>query len=287
MQMADKFPGTLDERGAIAYFKIAAGLPVWAGFSTRKGGHSTGAYAGANMAFHVGDRPEAVAANRRLLAQAATGRVADFYTATQVHGCRCLEVKDSLSPAALACMEADALMTAVPGLLLGILTADCLPVVIIDRRCRAVAVAHAGWRGLLAAVVPATIAALRQGYGVEAGDLRVYCGPGIGRCCYRVGKEVVVRFAASSPFRGHDSWYERRPDGYYLDLPRLLWLQLRAVGLPAAAISLLRTCTACNSFFFSYRRDHGITGRQIAFAGLDAGAGDGHISAESRLRCLS
>ena len=153
------------------------------------------------MAYHVGDRRETVRTNRRQLAAAATGgRVDDFCTVSQVHGRNCFVVADHLPASGRPPVEADALVTARPGILLGILTADCLPVIIVDRRCRAVAVVHAGWRGLLAGVVPATLEVLERRYGIGAADLRVYCGPAIGRCCYRVGDEVVEQFAARPPF---------------------------------------------------------------------------------------
>jgi copper oxidase (laccase) domain-containing protein len=122
-------------------------------------------------------------------------------------------------------------------------------------------------------VVPATLEVLERRFGIGTADLRVYCGPAIGRCCYRVGDEVVEQFAARPPFDRDDSWLHRLPAGCRLDLVRLQLLQLWACGLPREGVSVLSACTACDNFFFSYRRDRGITGRQIAFAGLVGAAG--------------
>ena len=261
----------LDESGPISYLTIDTGLPVWAAFSTRKGGISEPPYATANMAYHVGDDSLRVKENRRLLSVAVTGREeVPVYTASQVHGNRFL-LLDCSTPMAVNELEnqpADSLITASREILLGIMTADCLPVLLIDRQARAVAAVHAGWRGILARVVPRTITAMEVNYGVNPADLLVLLGPCISRCCYQVGEELIRKFAAEPPFAADHTWHEELSGNYYLDLVRLQVLQLQEMGVLPAAIKSADLCTACENFFFSYRREHGITGRQIAVVGL-------------------
>ncbi len=269
--MKHNSPFDLDESGPISYLSIDTGLPVWAAFSTRKGGISDPPYATANMAYHVGDDPRMVEENRLLLSAAVTGREGvPVCTASQVHGNRFL-LLDSSTPMAINELEnqpADSLITAARGILLGIMTADCLPVLLIDRQARAVAAVHAGWRGLLARVVPRTMKAMEINYGVAPADLLVLLGPCIGRCCYQVGEELIRKFAAELPFAVDHTWYDELSGDYYLDLVRLQVLQLQEMGVLPTAVKVADLCTACKNFFFSYRREHGIMGRQIAVVGL-------------------
>ncbi|MEA2108341.1 MAG: peptidoglycan editing factor PgeF [Pseudomonadota bacterium] len=267
--MKSKLAFGLDGSGAISYFTIDTGLPVWAAFSTRKGGISDPPYATANMAYHVGDDSLRVKENRRLLSVAVTGSEGvPVYTASQVHGCSFLAVDGTMSANELEAQPADSLITAERGILLGMMTADCLPVLLIDRQARAVAAVHAGWRGILARVVPRTMRAMEMNYGVTPADLLVLLGPCIGHCCYQVGEELIKKFAAEPPFAVDHKWHEELSGNYYLDLVRLQVLQLQELGVLPAAIKVANLCTACENFFFSYRREHGITGRQIAVVGL-------------------
>jgi len=271
--MKNNLPFGLDESGPISYLSIDTGLPVWVAFSTRKGGVSEPPYATANMAYHVGDDPRMVKENRRLLSIAVTRREGiPVYTASQVHGNRFL-LLDNITPMAVNTLEnqpADSLITADRGILLGIMTADCLPVLLIDRQARAVAAVHAGWRSILAGIVPRTMRAMEMHYGVRPADLLVLLGPCIGRCCYQVGEELIRKFAAESLFAAEHTWYEKLSGDYYLDLLRLQILQLQDHGVLPTAIKMAKLCTACGNFFFSYRRERGITGRQIAIVGLMA-----------------
>ncbi len=263
----------LDESGPIPYLSIDTGLPVWVAFSTRKGGVSGPPYATANMAYHVGDDPRLVKENRRLLSVAVTRRKGvPVYTASQVHGnyFLLLDSRTSMAAKTLENQPADSLITADREILLGIMTADCLPVLLIDRQSRAVAAVHAGWRGILARVVPRTMRAMERNYGVSTADLLVLLGPCIGRCCYQVGKDLIRKFAVEPPFIAERTWYEELSGDYYLDLLRLQVLQLQDYGVLPTAIKMANLCTACGNFFFSYRREHGITGRQIAVVGLMA-----------------
>ncbi len=270
--MTNNLPFTLDESGPVSYLTFDTGLPVWLAFSTRKGGVSRPPFVSANMAYHVGDDPGSVAENRRRLAAAVCScRDVPLYTASQVHGCHVLPVNRGMPIGELEKQPADSLVTADRGILLGIMTADCLPVLLIDRKLRAVAAVHAGWRGIMARIVPRTVAAMKKLHGIAAVDLLVVLGPCIGRCCYQVGEELVREFAAQPPFAADSTWYEQASGDYHLDLVQLQALQLREAGVPPAALAVASRCTACENFFFSYRREHGITGRQIALVGLTDG----------------
>lgn len=266
---------TLDDQGPITYLRVESELPIQCGFTTRFGGVSTTPYASANMGFHVGDDPQLVRRNRQLLAAMLAGgrRSLPLVTVSQVHGNRCQVVED-VAPGALqqlADQQADALLTSRSGVLLGVLTADCLPVIVVDRQCRGIAVVHAGWRGILARVVPRTLAAMAARFAVQLEDVLVFFGPCIGSCCYQVGPELVERFVRELPFAADLSWRTKEDDGdCHLDMPRLQRLQLEALGVPESSIHETGRCTCCENFFFSYRSDHAITGRQIAFAGFQA-----------------
>lgn len=189
----------------------------------------------------------------------------------------------------------DALITSEPGILLTIRVADCLPVLIADRRLRVVAVAHAGWRGALARVIGKTAGELRRGFGSRPVDLVAVLGPSIGRCCYEVGEEVIDAFRGQ--FRESDAFFHkptteaepqrsdlryrllfhtqappghrRERSGLHLDLVAVARAQLREAGLKASAIHASEYCTCCHrELFFSHRRDAGRAGRMMAAIGI-------------------
>ena len=184
----------------------------------------------------------------------------------QVHGASVVEAPWEGTP------EADASVASGAGWLLGIKTADCLPVLLVDPERRLVAAAHAGWRGTAAGVAARAVEALvRRGSRPE--DLLAALGPGIGPCCYEVSTDLADRFEAAF---GAGVVDRSRP------APRLdLWESnaraLVAAGLLPARIDRLERCTACERpLFFSHRRDGGATGRQVAW--IAPGAASGAIS---------
>ena len=148
--------------------------------TTREGGASLGAWQGLNLGDHVGDDPEAVAANRVLLQRSLPGGTSVQWL-QQVHG---IDVVHASRGCAVP--EADACWTDEPGIACAVLTADCLPVLFCDRSATVVAAAHAGWRGLCAGVLEATVAALP----VDPGELLAWLGPAIGPTAFEVGPEV-------------------------------------------------------------------------------------------------
>jgi YfiH family protein len=231
------------------------------GFSTRRGGVSTGRYATLNLGAKWGDDPEHVAHNRRRLAAAAGFDWTRLYTAKQVHGARVALVVEGTLAERVAATEADVVVTAVPGVVVGVYTADCVPILLADDEGR-VAAAHAGWRGTVAGVAGAAVEALVS-IGAERERLRAALGPSICARCFEVGDEVAdafARLAPSSVIRHDDG---RRP---HVDLWEANRLVLAAAGVPEAAIDAAPPCTMCEpERFFSFRRDGAGIGQQLSF----------------------
>jgi YfiH family protein len=209
---------------------------------------SEGPYASLNLGRKSGDEVEHVDKNRRIACEAIGADVARLALNFQVHSTRVRRAE----PASRG-EQADGLWTDEPGLPILALSADCLPLALArtDGGRPAVAVLHAGWRGLLEGIVPAGVEAL------GGGSLAAAIGPGIGPCCYEVGEEVAA------PFRerfGDDVVQEGR-----LDLWTSAARALRAAGVDR--VDRFDRCTACEpETFFSHRRDHGRTGRQGVIA---------------------
>jgi polyphenol oxidase len=220
-------------------------------FTTRRGGGSSGPYASLNLGFSTDDDPESAARNRvRVLADIGAPPAAFMY---QTHSAE-VRVLDQLAQASER-VRVDGQATALAGITPAALGADCLPVAIAGGG--AVAVVHAGWRGLEGGVIAAGVRAIRDLVGDDRVELGAAIGPGAGPCCYEVGPEVHARFTA----------YELARRGDNLDLKAVAAAQLESAGV--AAIHDLGMCTICApALFFSHRRDAGITGRQAGLAWL-------------------
>jgi YfiH family protein len=151
-----------------------------------------------------------------------------------------------------------------------VFTADCVPVLLADPRTGACAAVHAGWRGVVAGVAGAAVRALIEGHGSRPADLRVALGPCIGICCFEVGPEVAAAFAAARPPAGGEGVVHTiaggRPGHPHIDLRRALALELAGLGVPAQQVDVSSACTRCDPErrFYSYRRDDGRTGAQMA-----------------------
>jgi len=224
----------------------------------RGGGVSEGPYASLNLAAHVGDRPDAVAANRLLLREAAHLPGEPLWL-EQVHGTGVVRHAGSVA----APPSADAAVAFEPGRVCVVMTADCLPVVFADRAGTRVAVAHAGWRGLAAGVLQATIASLE----VAAADLHAWLGPAIGPMAFEVGPEVRDAYLANLALPGTSACFTLNESGRYLaDLYGLARLVLGAAGV--TSVHGGGWCTLEDARrFFSFRRD-GVTGRMATLAWL-------------------
>ena len=220
----------------------AEGSRVRVAFSDRNGGVSDAPFHTLNLGLFVGDEEGAVWENRIRVGKAAGFDADDLALAKQVHGA---DVAEATAGGMVG--EADVLVTDKTGPVIGILTADCAPVV-LEGTSR-IGIAHAGWRGVVGGAVEASVNAVGS---VE----RAWIGPSIHACCYEVGPEVVEAFEAKDlPVA----------DGSRVDPARSAAVLLRRAGVEQVVVSDI--CTSCDERYFSYRRD-GVTGRQGAFAWL-------------------
>jgi len=180
----------------------------------------------------------------------------------QVHGATVEEAPWAGRP------KADASVASEPGFLLGIETADCLPVLLVDPKRRAVAAVHAGWRGTALGVTRAAVAALSRG-GSRPTDLLAALGPGIGPCCYEVGEDVKSAFGP-----GGAAFFQEAPGGRdHLDVRAANRQQLIEAGLDPVRIGSVDECTFCRrDLYHSYRRDGPGSGRMISFVGFRSGS---------------
>jgi len=234
--------------------------------TTRSGGVGQAPYDTLNLGSGAGDEPEVVLANRAILRQNVPG---EPFWLKQVHGVQVADADDqSLSEGAGSPPEVDAAVTSVPGRVLAILTADCLPVVIADQQGTVLGAAHAGWRGLAGGVLESCLSAMRQKVPTASG-WRAWIGPGIGPQVFQVGEDVRQAFEG----KGADCAGMFQPDptapGKWLaDLPGLARWRLRALGVQEVEACGLCTVTDPANRFFSYRRDRQ-TGRMATIAWLD------------------
>ncbi len=222
--------------------------------TTRSGGISLAPWNSFNLGAHVGDDPRHVAENRLLLSSALP---AEPLWLNQVHG---ISVADAVTdPAGIA---ADAAVAHAPGAVCVVMTADCLPVLFCDRAGSVVAAAHAGWRGLAAGVLEATIASM----GVPPERLLAWLGPAIGPENFEVGDEVRAAFLGDDP--AASGAFKAKSSGKWLaDIYQLARLRLQRAGV--LSISGGQWCTVADAErFFSYRRD-GVTGRMATLIWLD------------------
>jgi YfiH family protein len=262
------------------------------GFSTRTGGESLlGGEPALNLGFTDWDARASVAANRAKFTAAVAAKQMTLVTLRQIHS----DVIHVIATPAADAPKADALATRTPGLLLGVQTADCVPILLADTRQRVVAAIHAGWRGTLARIAVKALGRMRMQFGTRPRDVVAALGPAIGRCCYEVGPEVAQAFAAQ--FRAAADWFDgpfdqlangeeplwlpwltMMPPGHVPPPPRVQ-LDLRAAnrwqladaGVPETKIGVNDLCTACRTdLLFSYRREGAKTGRMIAVIGICA-----------------
>ena len=249
--------------GLVPEWTVAARVKAY--MSTREGGVSPPPWSSLNLGDHVGDEPERVSHNRHLV-----GRALDVQPVflEQVHGIRVLTLTSPVQQG----MQADACITEVPGLACTVMVADCLPVLLCDRRGHWVAAAHAGWRGLAAGVLEAVVQAA-QTRGTEPADMLAWLGPCIGPSEFQVGAEVCQAFLAADP--ACSTCFRPDRSGKWLaDLPGLARLRLARTGVQQVHghDGSPDWCTVSRpSRFFSHRRDSsrfGTSGRMAAMIWL-------------------
>lgn len=258
------------------------------GFSTRTGGVSQlNGKRVLNLGFTEWDARDNVKENRKRLQAAVGARDFHLVSLLQFHS-------DAIAYFEVAPTEpsrADASVTKIPGLLLAVQAADCVPILLVDPQNRAVAAVHAGWRGTLARIVEKAIGRMQMQFGSRPADLLAAIGPAIGGCCYEVGTEVAAAFSGQFPnaadffdeLRTGDEpnplqWLNRMPPGHQpppkkvlLDLRKANRSQLEAAGVPSANILVSDSCTGCNrDLWFSYRKEGAQSGRMMAVIGIRA-----------------
>jgi YfiH family protein len=257
------------------------------GFSTRVGGSSI-ADSGErvlNLGFTDWDTHQAVTRNREAFRAAVGASALALVPLKQFHSA----LVRFFPSAPREPLDGDASLTNQPGLLLAVQTADCVPILLVDAKKRAVAAIHAGWRGTLARIAEKTVGQMRMRFGCEPPDILAAVGPSIGGCCYEVGTELVSKFTAQ--FADAQAWFDElrtgdepnplqwlnmMPPGHQpppknvrLDLRKANRAQLLAAGLAGKNIYTSDLCTACSrGLFFSYRGEGAGSGRLMAVAGI-------------------
>ena len=258
------------------------------GFSTRLGGSSR-IYGGAlNLGFTQQDSRAAVERNRRAflkkIGAVANARPWPLITLRQIHS----DVIHCVTDLPQQALAGDGLITRTPRIVLAILTADCIPVILVDTKRPAIGVFHAGWRGTVKRIIEKGVGEMRRCFGTQARDIKVAIGPGIHSCCYEVGPEVRQQFESqfehaaelfreakeSDPIRekypllflsARAPGHSELPKKIFLDLVEANRRQLIVSGVSAKNTSASPLCTACRTdLLFSHRAERGLTGRLMA-----------------------
>jgi hypothetical protein len=256
------------------------------GFSTRTGGVSElDGQKVLNLSFMEWDTKENVEENRRVFQEAVGAKNFAFAPMRQFHS----DVIQHFPTQPAEPCKGDASTTNKPGLLLGVQTADCVPILLVDPKNRAVAAVHAGWRGTLARITQKAVGRMRLEFGSRPADLLAAIGPSIGPCCYEVGADFVTKFTAQfadaaeyfdearcgeepNPLQ----WLNMSPPGHqpppknvHLDLPKANRSQLLSAGVRTSNIFVSGLCTACRTdLFFSYRKEGSLSGRLLSVIGI-------------------
>ena len=220
-----------------------------------------------SLALHTGEPAEEVIANRREVARRlGIEQQAHFVVAEQTHSDNITIIGSRESrgwhTAEDAVENCDAMITDQKGVVLTILTADCVPLLLFDPEKAVVAAIHAGWRGTKANITGKTVQKMVESFGSEAEDIVAFIAPSIGRCCYEVGEDVAKHFIDKEVF-------DRAGEKYMLDLPLANQKQLLDAGLIRENIERCGECTACEvERYFSYRKEQGCSGRFMSMIGL-------------------
>lgn len=257
----------------------SAGDPIWirpdwpahrvrGAFSFRTGGVSDTPYHSLNVGYHVGDTAESVTENRRRCAEGVGASLSEMVVPAQVHGAAVAVVTDAdrgrgSTGDADALPDVDAVVTDVPGVMLTVMAADCVPMLFFDPRRGVIGAAHSGWRGTVSHIAPKVVRAMRDTYDCRPQDVDVWLGPSIRRCCYevddRVAEPVRAEFGGKPLIVRH-----ARPGKYLLSIQACILADLFACGVDVHHVHDVGVCTACHTdVLFSHRAEQGRTGRLL------------------------
>jgi len=263
----------IKEKGNLIYLEsevfFETGLVTHA-FCGRKGGISKSPFDSLNLSYRVGDKEDKVLKNYKIIGEKFEINHNHIVTVNQSHGDEILIIDtlperiEELSFKAKN-LKKDALITNKPLIPLGVLTADCLPIMFLDRKNQVIALAHAGWRGTVLRIGQKVFSEMKRLYGTSPHDCLVSFGASIKECCYEVGEEVIRCLKENFPnwmdfvtLKGKGKWNFAMVD--------LNLFQMTEIGIPPENISRTNLCTSCHQdLFFSYRAENGITGRCLSF----------------------
>lgn len=235
------------------------------GFLARTGGVSLPPFSSLNFDCKGTDPPENIARNTRLLTAGLSlrsGALSNLFTMNQVHAGSVIELIDISD---LKKYDADAVITKLDNVPLGILTADCMPVLFYDPVNKAIGAAHAGWKGTLEDISVKTLNAMQRRFGSKAENVLTAFGPYIGPCCYTVGKDLHEKFTAAFGNTAND-YFTNKDNCLRLDIGKANSSRLVLNGVRPENIERDAPCTSCETnTFFSYRQENGATGRQLSF----------------------
>ncbi|RGC48859.1 peptidoglycan editing factor PgeF [Coprococcus catus] len=267
----------LKEKNHVPYIQFknlsATGI-VKHGFSTRKGGVSTGIFSSMNLNFKRGDDPDAVLENYRRMAAALNMRVEDMVLSDQTHttNVRVITEEDRgkgiLRPQDYS--DVDGMITNVPGIVLVTSYADCVPLYFVDPVRKAIGLSHSGWKGTVGHIGQKTVWKMHEVYGSEPKDIVAAIGPSICQSCYEVSEDVAEAFRANfTADEAADILLDKGNGKYQLDLWKANWYVLTDAGILPEHLSVTDLCTACHpDLLWSHRKTNGQRGGLSAFLSL-------------------
>ena len=252
------------DSGAISILRAWPDAAICHGFIGRTGGVSTGAFASMNLSYWVGDDDVAVDSNWQLIRREVP-ELKIVARLNQVHG---NVVHAATRDTATLRPPGDGLVTAEPGVMLGIFSADCVPILMVDPKNKIAGAFHAGWRGVLADIASVGVRAMEK-LGARAAEIRAAMGPSIGQCCFEVDAELGDRFGREIEGAQNHTRAGRLGKAF-IDLRGVVHDQLERAGLDVSKIASVGPCTRCASDKFFSRRAVGgaTTGLQMSFVGF-------------------
>ena len=267
----------LKEKNHVPYIQFknlsATGI-VKHGFSTRKGGVSTGIFSSMNLNFKRGDDPDAVLENYRRMAAALNMRVEDMVLSDQTHTTNvCVITEEDRGKGILKPQDysdVDGMITNVPGIVLVTSYADCVPLYFVDPVRKAIGLSHSGWKGTVGHIGQKTVWKMHEVYGSEPKDIVAAIGPSICQSCYEVSDDVAEAFRANfTAYEAADILLDKGNGKYQLDLWKANWYVLTDAGILPEHLSVTDLCTACHpELLWSHRKTNGQRGGLSAFLSL-------------------